>query len=220
MAFDFLLIFSLPRLSDFPIMRRSSEMARTDQGPNHPKKQKKEKGMKKTILAVLLVLLWTASAATAAELKVGDKAADFSLNDSKGKPFTLQAPEFKGKVISIFYAGTGEADDNNPAQDALHNDKGLDRKTGYVGIGVANLKSSLVPNFVIKSVIKKKQDKTGATILLDPDYTLINIWGLKNKASNVVVLDKDRICRYLYKGKMPQAEVAKLLSVIKEYQVK
>ncbi len=176
--------------------------------------------MKKTGLAVVLVLLWTVSAAMAAELKVGDKAADFSLKDPAGKAYTLQSPEFKGKVISIFYAGTGEADDNNPAQDALHNDKGLDRKTGYVGIGVANLKSSLVPNFVIKSVIKRKQEKTGATILLDPDYTLINLWGLKNKASNVVVLDKDRICRYLYKGKMPQAEIAKLLSVIKEYQVK
>ena len=176
--------------------------------------------MKKTILAVLLVLLWTASAAMAAELKVGDKAADFSLKDSVGKTFSLQSPEFKGKVVSIFYAGVSEGDDNNAAQDALHNDKGLDRKTGYAGFGIANLKSSIVPNFVIKSAIKKKKDKTGAVILLDPDYTMINIWGLKNKASNVVVLDKDRICRYLYKGKMPQAEVAKLLSVIKEYQVK
>ncbi len=175
--------------------------------------------MKKTIMAVLLVLLWTVSA-TAAELKVGDKAADFSLKDSVGKTFSLQSPEFKGKVVSIFYAGVSEGDDNNAAQDALKNDKGLDRKTGYAGFGIANLKSSIVPNFVIKSAIKKKKDKTGAVILLDPDYTMINIWGLKNKASNVVVLDKDRICRYLYKGKMPQAEVAKLLSVIKEYQVK
>jgi predicted transcriptional regulator len=57
-------------------------------------------------------------------------------------------------------------------------------------------------------------------ILLDYYYTILNLWGLKNDSSDVVVLDKDRICRYIYKGNLPAEEVAKLLKVIKEYQAK
>jgi hypothetical protein len=42
---------------------------------------KRRKGMKKIVFVVLLALLWTVSVAATAELKVGDKAADF---DGKG----------------------------------------------------------------------------------------------------------------------------------------
>jgi hypothetical protein len=35
-----------------------------------------------------------------------------------------------------------------------------------------------------------------------------------------VILDKERICRYIYKGKLPPEEVTKMVGIIKEYQVK
>jgi predicted transcriptional regulator len=82
------------------------------------------------------------------------------------------------------------------------------------------MKASLLPDFAIARVIKSKQQETGATILLDHNYIILNSWGLKNKTSNIVVLDKERICRYIYKGKLPPAEVEKLINIIKEYQVK
>jgi predicted transcriptional regulator len=77
-----------------------------------------------------------------------------------------------------------------------------------------------LPNFIIKSVIKNKQEKTGAIILLDDKYTMLHLWGLKNNSSDLVVLDKDRICRYIYRGKLPAEEVTKAVNIIKEYQVK
>ncbi|MBU1256008.1 YtfJ family protein, partial [Patescibacteria group bacterium] len=43
---------------------------------------------------------------------------------------------------------------------------------------------------------------------------------LQNDSSNVVIVDKERICRYIYKGKLPPEEVAKVIEIIKEYQVK
>jgi predicted transcriptional regulator len=177
--------------------------------------------MKRTILAVLLVLLWTVAGATAADLKVGDKAPDFNLPDSKGAMFDLNAPALKGKVVSIFYVDYANKDLNNHVEDTLRNDTGLDREKGYKGMGVVNMKASMIPNFILSSGIKSKQEKNPqAIILMDKEYTLLNLWGLMNKASNLVVLDKDRICRYIYKGKLPPAEVAKLLQVIKEYQSK
>jgi predicted transcriptional regulator len=43
---------------------------------------------------------------------------------------------------------------------------------------------------------------------------------VKNDSSDVVVLDKERICRYIYNGKLPQEELVKMIQIIKEYQVK
>jgi hypothetical protein len=178
--------------------------------------------MKKTVAIVLLGLLWTVSVAVAAELKVGDKAQDFKLKNSTGKEYSLASPEFEGRVMSIFYVDPDEKDTNNHVEDALTKEKesgGLD-KTRYVGFGIVNLKASAMPNFLIKAAIKSKQEKTGAIIILDLDYTILNLWGLKNDSSNVVVLDKERICRYVYNGKLPQEELAKMIRIIKEHQTR
>jgi predicted transcriptional regulator len=182
----------------------------------------RRKGMKKTVFAVLLALMWTVSASLAAELKIGDKAPDFKLQDSTGKEYTLEDPRFKGKVLYIAYVDPDEKDTNNHVEDALKKEResgGLD-KTRYEGFGIANLKASNLPNFLIKLAIKSKQEKTGAVVLLDYDYTILNLWGLKNDSSEVVVLDKERICRYIFHGKLPPEELANMIQIIKEYQVK
>jgi predicted transcriptional regulator len=175
--------------------------------------------MKKIICLTLFVLMWNVSVA-AAELKVGDRAPDFILADSLGKEYTLNSPEFQGRVLSVFYVSPAEKDMNSHVEDALLKDKGLDRNRRYRGLGISNNKASNWPDFIINRIIKSKQEKTGAIILVDPNYTLLNLWGLQNHSSNVVVLDKNRICRYIYKGELPPAEVAKLIKIIKEYQAK
>jgi predicted transcriptional regulator len=180
---------------------------------------RREGRMKKILLWVFLVLLTSVSFAQA-ELKVGDRAANFILKDSLGKDYTLNSPEFYGRVVYINYSDIGSKDMNKHVDDSLKGDPGIDRKRSYVGVGIANMKASMVPDFIIARAIKSKQQETGATILLDDNYIILNSWGLKNKVSNVVVLDKGRLCRYIYKGKLPPDEVAKLIKTIKEYQVK
>jgi predicted transcriptional regulator len=175
--------------------------------------------MKKIIWIVLIVLMSSTLAAYATELKVGEKAPNFFLKDSQGNVFTLDSPEFRGRVLSVFYINPDAKDLNRHVEDALIKDNELDRQTSYKGFGITNLKAGKLPNFVYKSAIKNRREKTGGVILLDYDYTILNLWGLKNR-SDVVVLDKERICRYVYNGKLPLAEVDKLISVIKEYQVK
>jgi predicted transcriptional regulator len=182
----------------------------------------RREGMKKIIFALLIVLLWTVSSAIAAELKVGDKASDFRLKDSTGKEYSLDHPRFKDKVLYIGYVDPDEKDTNNHVEDALKKEKEAGRldKTKYEGFGIANLKATNLPNFIIKMLVKNKQEKTGAIVLLDYDYTILNQWGLKNDASNVVVLDKERICRYVNSGKLPPEELSKMIQIIKEYQIK
>lgn len=178
--------------------------------------------MKKAVVMMLFALVWTVSVAGAAELKVGDKAPDFKLKDSTGKEYTLEDPRFKGKVLYVAYVDPDEKDTNNHVEDTLkrERDSGALDKARYEGFGIVNLKASNLPNFLIKSSIKSKQEKTGAVILLDYDYTILNLWGVKNDSSDVVILDKERICRYVYNGKLPPEELAKMIQTIKEYQVK
>ncbi len=147
---------------------------------------------------MLFALVWIVPVSLAAELKVGDKAPDFKQQDPTGKEYSLEDPRFKGKVLYIAYVDPDEKDTNNHVEDALKKERdsgGLD-KARYEGLGFANLKATNLPNFIIKALIKSKQEKTGAVILLDYDYTILNLWGLKNDSSEVVVLDKERICRY------------------------
>jgi predicted transcriptional regulator len=178
--------------------------------------------MKKTFLAVLMILLWTVSSVFAADLKVGDSAAGFKLKDPKGVEYALDSPQWQGKVVVVFYGDPGSKDLNNDLQNALKaaRESGqIDRKN-YEGLGVVNVKDSIVPNFVLRSIIKSKQEETKAVILIDPDYAVLNLWGLTKKTSNIIMLDKQRVCRYLYKGKVPEADIAKVIALIQEYQVK
>jgi len=178
--------------------------------------------MKKTFLAVLMILFWTVSSVVAADLKVGDSAAGFNLKDPKGVEYALDSPQYKGKVVVIFYADPGSKDLNNDIQNALKaaREAGQIDKQNYEGLGVVNVKDSIVPNFVLRSIIKSKQEETKAVILIDPDYAVLNLWGLTKKTSNIIMLDKQRVCRYLYKGKVPAADIAKVIALIQEYQVK
>jgi predicted transcriptional regulator len=176
--------------------------------------------MKKIFMSFLLVLLCSAFAASADELKIGEKAPDFILKDASGKVYTLDSNEFQGRVISIFYMDPSKKNWNKHVETALLKDEELAKKTGYMSLYISNLKASKMPNLIIKRVIKNKQENTGWLVLLDKDYSIIRAWGLKNYSSDLVVLDKEKICRYKYSGILPPEEVTKLISVIKEYQVK
>jgi predicted transcriptional regulator len=178
--------------------------------------------MKKTFWAVLMILLWTASSVFAADLKVGDTAPGFKLKDPKDVEYSLDSPQYKGKVVIVFYNDPGSADLNNELQNALiaARDSGKIDKTYYQGLGIANVSDSIVPNFILQRIIKRKQEETKAVILIDPDYSVLNLWGLTRKTSNIVMLDKQRVCRYLYKGKVPAADIEKVIKLVQEYQVK
>ncbi|MCX5847930.1 MAG: redoxin family protein [Deltaproteobacteria bacterium] len=177
--------------------------------------------MKKIISVVFLVLFCSAFVSYAAELKVGDKAGDFKLSAAlDDKEYSLSSPEFAGKAVYIVYASTSSADDNDHVSDALEANNDVQRlksEKKYVGLGIGNQKDSPVPNFIIKQVAKSKQKKTGAIILLDPDFTIGNLWGVPHKIATSILIDKQRVVRYIYSGKTPAENIPKIVDLIKKY---
>lgn len=179
--------------------------------------------MKKIISVVLVVLFCSVFVSYAAPLKVGDKMNDFKLKDAlEDKDYSLNAPPFANKVIYLVYASSSSADDNDHVSAALIANKDIDRLKNankYTGLGVGNQKDSPVPNFLIKQISKRKQKSTGAIILLDPNFTVGNALGLAspNKGAVSVLIDKNRIIRYICLGKTPAENIPKLVELIKKY---
>ena len=177
--------------------------------------------MKKVIAVVCLVLLLGAVTSYAAGLKVGDKIGDFKLTSALGDDvYSLSSPEFAGRVVYIVYASKSSADDNDHVSDALKANKDLERlkvENKYVGLGVGNQKDSPVPNFMIKMIAARKTKKTGAIVLLDPDFTFGNVVGAPHTIATSIVVDKNRIVRYIYSGKTPAGNIPKIIDLIKQY---
>jgi predicted transcriptional regulator len=177
--------------------------------------------MKKVIAVVCLVLLLGAVTSYAAGLKVGDKIGDFKLIAAlDDKEYTLNSPELAGRVVYIVYASYSSKDDNDHVSDALKANADLDRlkkENKYVGLGIGNEKDTIVPNFLIKRASASKQKKTGAIILLDPDFTYGNVVGAPHTIATSVLVDKNRVIRYIYSGKTPMGNIPKIIDLIKKY---
>lgn len=136
----------------------------------------------------LIAAVAAAVAVPASAADVGQKLDDVELRDgTTDKPSGI--PGLGKKVLAIFYTDADVADMNDPLADAL---KAKDLpKDVYAGIGVANLADSKAPNFIIRSVVRKKIAKYKSTILTDPDRSLSTKWGLGecNNTSVIVIVD-------------------------------
>ena len=176
----------------------------------------------KKVLLVLLVGLLSTTVAMAAGLQVGVKCPEFSLKDSAGNTYSLETPPYAGKVVAIFYTDKASSDKNPQVEQRLKAAK-FDPKT-YKSMVILNLKDTPLPNFILKKIIMKRQEELKSPILVDENHILVNAWGLNEKAYNVVLVDKGRVVRYIFRGAeravMPPVEVDKLIALIREYHAK
>lgn len=171
--------------------------------------------MRKIILTILVVLIWAISSATAAPLKIGGKAPDFKLKDTTDKEFSLNVPGWKGKGL-LFIAMTIEESKTNAAvSKEIAKDGGIIRGNKFAGAVIF-----FAPPDAAYAALRDRQKTTGKIYLIDKGDVMAGLWGLQRKTSNVVFLDKDRICRYFYKGKLSAAEIDKLIQTIKTYQAR
>jgi predicted transcriptional regulator len=171
--------------------------------------------MKKTIFVILSVLLWTVSSATAAPLKIGDKAPDFKLKDTLKKEWTLADPAWKGKVLLFNCMPTDEFKTNAAVSEAIYKDKEIDQVNKYAGSAIIS-----APSAVAVAPLRNAQRKMKKVFLMDNDDAVLKSWGFKPGVSTIVILDKDRICRYINSGKVPVEKVPELMKILKTYQAK
>ncbi|HMK65979.1 MAG TPA: hypothetical protein VK564_09300 [Thermodesulfobacteriota bacterium] len=168
--------------------------------------------MKRAVWLMILLLFCTPLAAKAAPLQAGTKAPDINLKDITGQAFSLTSPPWKGKMLLFVAMPITEARTNVAVSESIAKEGGIDR-TKLAGAAIF----AAPPDDALK-ILKARQKETGKTYLIDPSETATKLWGLKKGASNVILLDKGRVCRFLYSGKLPGPEIAKLIQTIKKYQ--
>jgi hypothetical protein len=152
------------------------------------------------------------SVAQAAEIGQTLKAVD--LLDANDAPAKI--PDFGAKLIAVFYNDADEADMNDPLADAIKA-KNFPEAL-YRGIGVANLKDSKAPNFLIRKIIRGKIEKYKTTILTDADRTLAREWSLGdcNNNSVFILIGKDKTVKHIQSGPIRGAEIDAIVELIAE----
>jgi hypothetical protein len=149
------------------------------------------------------------------KLAVGMKAPEWMFTDSEKKEFTMNS--WAGKVIQVNYVDPDESELNEPFNEAVNKAVDVDKRISrdlFKGFGIVDCKSTWKPNGLIRSIAGKKAKKFGTTILFDYDWTLLNRWGLTKDNYTVIILDKNRICRALYVGKIPESDNEKIIQMI------
>lgn len=151
------------------------------------------------------------------KLAVGVKAPDWMFTDADKQEFTMET--WAGKVIQVNYVDPDESELNEPFNEAVNKavdkDKRISRDS-FKGFGIVDCKSTWKPNGLIRMIAGNKAKKFNTTILFDYDAKLQELWGLPKDNYSVAILDKNRICRALYTGKIPEADNEKMIQLIIE----
>jgi uncharacterized protein len=171
--------------------------------------------MKKLIFTLLLSLLVLFVARGQGKLEVGMKAPEWKFTDAEKKEFTMNS--WAGKVLQINYVDPDESDLNDPFNDAVDKATDVDKRINkefFKGFGIVDCKSTWKPNSLIRMIAGKKAKKYDTTILFDYDATLQKLWGLPRDSYSVIILDKKRVCRAIYRGAIPPSENEKIIQLI------
>lgn len=174
--------------------------------------------MKRNLITVLIVLLTGASLMSQdVKLEVGMKAPDWVFTDADRKEFTMDS--WAGKVLQVNYVDPDEQDLNETFNEAINKAVDKDKRISrdhFKGFGIVDCKSTWKPNSLIRIIAGNKAKKYDTTILFDYDGKLQNLWGLPKDSYSVIILDKNRVCRAIYKGKIPDSEIEKTIQLIIE----
>ncbi|MCL1865530.1 MAG: YtfJ family protein [Spirochaetes bacterium] len=152
---------------------------------------------RKLIITVSSIFIILGGFTLVNSLSVGQVAPNLNIRDADDKPATI--PDYGTKVLTIIYPSSDVSDVCDPISDALKAKNYP--KAKYAGIGIANMKDSTAPDWLIRKIVRGKIQKYSAVILTDPDLTTATTWGLGNckGQSVVVVIGADKKVKYINK---------------------
>jgi predicted transcriptional regulator len=173
--------------------------------------------MKKMIFTFLFaaIALISIHGQTGSKLEAGMKAPEWAFPDADKNEFTMNS--WPGKVLQINYVDPDESDLNDPFNDAIDKAADVDKRINkdfFKGFGIVDTKSTWKPNGLIRLIARNKAKKYDTTILFDYKGKLQELWGLPRDSYSVIIIDKNRVCRAIYKGKIPVSENEKIIQFI------
>ena len=172
-----------------------------------------------TLVLVTVFALSMVPAAAWAGAELGQAPPKVELKDKlggrlDGSPWSSE--ELKGKVHVLFYVDPDEKDTNNEASEAIDKEKFPSEK--FQSVAIINMAATFMPNFLISSSIKDKQEKYPRTLYLrDYKKFLVKEWQLADDSSNVLAFDRTGKIIFRKDGKLAPNEIHALIKSIKDH---
>ena len=150
-------------------------------------------------------------------LKVGTAAPPFKVKSGCGKILSLDM--IKGKVIVLFYETKDVVEKNRKLKDELNKlyDTLPDTaKEFIVKLPIINCRGAFWPFTIIwRNKLIENSKKEGITIYGDWDGRMFIDYKMKDRESNVIIIDKNGIIRYVAFGKVRDEESSKIKELLK-----
>lgn len=171
--------------------------------------------MKKLLFTLLLAAFVLPYAASQGKLEIGKKAPEWVFTDADKKDFTMNS--WPGKVLQINYVDPDESDLNDAFNDAVDKATDVDKiinRDQFKGFGIVDCKSTWKPDGLVRAIAGKKAKKYDTTILFDYKGTLQELWGMPKDSYTIVIVDKNRVVRGVYEGKIADADIPPIIEMI------
>jgi uncharacterized protein len=153
------------------------------------------------------------------DVKIGEAPPEVELKDKLGGRLDGSAwssRELTGKVHVLFYVDPDEKDLNNETSEALDKEKFPAEK--FASVAVINMAATLLPNFMISSSLKKKQERYPRTLYVrDKKKVLVHAWNIADDNSNVLAFDKEGRLIFRKDGQLQADEIRLLIQVVQEH---
>ncbi|OGV53561.1 MAG: hypothetical protein A2017_20905 [Lentisphaerae bacterium GWF2_44_16] len=154
-------------------------------------------------------------------LNEGNKPGDWQLEDSGGKVFKSEASS--AKVLMVNYLAPEEADMNSHVTEAMEKAvrEGVLSQDECISMAIIDCKASWKPNCLIREFASSKIEKykkAKIKLLFDYNASLRNNWGFEKGSSNIVIFDRNGICRAVIRGRVPEHKVNDLLALVRKLQ--
>lgn len=182
--------------------------------------------MKKILIALTLLLAVVSVSkpcCAATQKPDGEAAADMrvlpnvEVQDTKKNPVML--PDFGRKHLLLFYVDPDKHNQNKEfVEDMEKNHRAeSDDITAY---GIINLKDTIFPNGIVRSLAARRTEKNHALILTDPDHLLRDAWQLGdvNNKFAIIFVTKDRELAFFKAGEFSQEDIDEFYRIIEKYR--
>ena len=151
----------------------------------------------------------------------GDKIVPWALQDNKGT--MMKSGDFNGKVLMVNYLSPDESDLNSHLAEVLENamKNGTLSPEKCVSMGIIDCKASWKPDYLIREFASRKVEKFSVSkvqLLFDYKASIRNEWGFEKGSSNIIIIDKNGVCRAVVKGRVPDDKLDDLLNLVKFLQ--
>jgi predicted transcriptional regulator len=174
--------------------------------------------MRFSVLRLFLFLTFIFSTSSFAAPNVGDVLPTVVFSGEKGglvTGATWSTDTIKGKVWAMFYVDPDKKDINGELEDKIKEQKFPVEKFG--SIAVINMAATWLPNGIIASSLKSKQEKFPLTVYVkDLDKVLVKEWKLADDTYDVMIFDAEGKLRFYKSGALVAGDIDSFIGKVKE----